>query len=30
VRAYEHSGVAFDVDTLEDLQVLIDSGSLPS
>ena len=30
VRSYEHSGVAFDVDTLEDLQVLIDSGSSPS
>lgn len=30
VRAYEHSGVVFDVDTLEDLRVLIDSGSLPS
>jgi 2-phospho-L-lactate/phosphoenolpyruvate guanylyltransferase len=30
VRAYENAGVAFDVDTLEDLQVLIDWGSLPS
>jgi 2-phospho-L-lactate/phosphoenolpyruvate guanylyltransferase len=29
VEVYEHSGVASDVDTVEDLQALVDSGLLP-